>query len=900
VIRALLAGFLAVLPVAGAAQSPSPAPSASAPSAAAPPVAQRTLANGLHVVVVEDHAAAVVQTAMWYRFGSLDETRGRTGLAHGLEHMMFRGTHAVSGGGLDDIAARLGAAVNANTAEDYTHFYTVLPADKAELAIRLEADRMRGLLLRQSDWAVEKGAVLSEYDNDFSQPVFRLTSAVRAQLWAGSPYAHSALGVRADVVRSTAADLRRYYDAWYGPRNATLIVTGDVAPDAVFAAAERWFAPIAPLPARPQTVPPVPVAAPKPSVAMNGEYPYAVVDLAYRIPGDLDPDAAATQIFASLINNERSAFYDALVLSNKTIGYTAYPDTALHAGTFHVLLYVTPGRKPEDARAAFESTLARVRANGVDPDLLAAAKTSFARQAVYARDSIAGLGDRFGYAYGVEGHDPAVDDALIAALDPAAMKTAVDKWFAAPQVAGVLTPRAVKPGATPGAPPSSGVSDDFSKRAPAGPVILAPWVRDALREPPRIASHVDPRTFTLPNGLRLYVQPVRANATVFVSGNVELSPSFDPSGRQGLGGLASALVAYGSAKYDFAAQRKLADALGADVQLGASFTGHALAPDLDRVLDLLADGVRHPAFPAKYVGLVKAQEIASISQRDVNPDYRADRAFASLLYAPGDPALRQESMASVASIGVPDLRAYAARYFRPDRTTLVVAGDVDPDAVRASVERAFGSWANAGPRPDAHAPPLPKPHTAARYVAAERESVSVRMGQPAIARTSPDFYAFNLLNGVLGAGGSFDTRLMHEIRERRGLVYGVSSTLTATRERGLFQIDLSASPSNVGAAVSLARAEVRRLTREPVTAAELARTKQKLIASTLVGEESTQAIVERVDNIARNRLPANYYGTLNQRYGSLDAARLLAVAKRYLRPDAFVTVYEGPVRATRR
>jgi zinc protease len=906
VIRTLLAAVLAVLPVAGAAQAPSPAPGtvssspAAAPTAAAPPVAQRTLANGLRVVVVEDHAAAVVQTAMWYRFGSLDETRGRTGLAHALEHMMFRGTRQVSGGGLDDIAARLGAAVNANTAEDYTHYYTVLPADKAELAIRLEADRMRGLLLRESDWAVEKGAVLSEFDNDFSQPVFRLTSAVRARLWSGSPYAHSALGERADVVRSTAADLRRYYDAWYGPRNATLVVTGDVMPDAVFAAAERWFGAIAAQQPRPQTAAPVPLASPKPNVAMSGEYPYAVVDLAYRIPGDLDPDAAATQLFASLVNNERSAFYQALVTSKRTIGYTAYPDTALHAGIFHVLLYVTPGVKPEDARAAFESTLARVRANGVDPDLLAAAKTAFARQAVYARDSIAGLGDRFGYAYGVEGHDPAVDDALMAAIDPAAMNAAVAKWFGAPQVAGVLRPRAAKPGAAPGAPPSSGVSDDFSKRAPAGPIVVAPWVRDALREPPRIASHVDPRTFTLPNGLRLYVQPVRTNPTVFVSGNVELSPSFDPPDRSGLGGIASALVAYGSANYDFAAQRKLADALGAELQLGASFSAHGLAPDLDRLLDVLADGVRRPAFPAKYVGLVKAQEIASISQRDANPDYRADRAFASLIYAPRDTALRQATMASVAAIDVPSLRAYAAHYFRPDRTTIVVAGDVEPEAVRASVERAFGGWANAGPRPAAHALPLPKPRSAARYVAAERDSVSVRMGQPAIARTSPDFYAFNLLNGVLGAGGSFDTRLMHEIRERRGLVYGVSSSLSATRERGIFQVDLSASPQNVGAAVALARAEVRRMTREPVAASELARTKQKLIASTLVGEESTQAILERVDNIARNRLPPNYYATLTQRYASIDPARVLAVAKRYLHPDAFVTVYEGPVRPARR
>src|SRR5450432_332742 len=119
VCAALAALLLLVTPVSTGAQSPAPMPSPSAP----PAVASRTLANGLHVYVVEDHAAAVVQTAMWYRFGSLYEHAGKTGLAHGLEHMMFRGTTDISGGGLDDIGARLGAIVNANTAEDYTHFY---------------------------------------------------------------------------------------------------------------------------------------------------------------------------------------------------------------------------------------------------------------------------------------------------------------------------------------------------------------------------------------------------------------------------------------------------------------------------------------------------------------------------------------------------------------------------------------------------------------------------------------------------------------------------------------------------------------------------------------------------------------------------------------------------------
>src|SRR6202022_3218157 len=154
----------------------------------------------------------------------------------------------------------------------------------------------------------------------------------------------------------------------------------DVDPATVFSAAERWFGPIAAAPLPDRAPLPAPVAKPQPSVAMTGESPYTVVDLAYRIPGDLDAGAAATQLFANLVNNERSTFYKALVESKLTLGYNAYADTALHQGAFHVILNVTPGVTPQAARAAFEGALAHVRTNGVDPALLTAAKTAYARQ----------------------------------------------------------------------------------------------------------------------------------------------------------------------------------------------------------------------------------------------------------------------------------------------------------------------------------------------------------------------------------------------------------------------------------------------------------------------------------------------------------------------------------------
>jgi zinc protease len=854
----------------------------------------RTLANGLRVVVVEDHAAPVVQTAVWYRFGSLDEQPGKTGLAHALEHMMFRGTRAISGGGLDEIGARLGAVINADTREDTTHFYFIMPADRLDLALRIEADRMRGLLLRERDWELEKGAVLSEYDNDESQPLFALGRAVRAAAYPGSPYARLPLGVRADVVRSTAADLRAYYDRYYAPNDATLVVTGDVRAETVFAEAQADFGALArrPVPA-PRALPP-PGTVRRSALTISADYPYTAIDLTYRIPGDLDRDAAATQILANIINNTRSAFYTNLVLSKLTLGYSASADTALHAGTLQMLLVVTPGVKPADARAAYERTLAAMLRDGIDPDLLAAAKTADTRQAVYARDSISGLGDRYGYALGVEGHDPAIDDRETEALDAATVNAAARTYLARPTVVGTLVPR-TSDGRAGAAPTSSSVSDSFSKRPPSGAIVIAPWARAALERPLRLGSNVEPVAYTLPNGLRLLVQPVHANPTVFVSGTIEVSPAFDPPGQTGLGSLTSTLMSYGGTKYDFLAQQKVGDDLAADISLGFSFGAHGLARDLPTLLDVLADGERAPAFPQRYVSYARDQEIAAISERDRNPDARADRAFARALYAPGDPALRDETAGSLAQVSRRRIQAYAARYLRPDHTTLIVAGDVDPDAVRAQVERAFGDWQNAGTVPSTLLPPLPPTKRAITIVPAQRPAVSVRLGERAVGRLSPDFYPLTLLNEILGADGTFDTRLMREIRVKRGLVYGVSSTLAVTRERGILEIDLSAAPRDVQAAVRLVKENVARLTREPVAQAELTNERTKLIASTLVSEESTQSLVARCDSIARFKLPLDYFRTFAARYARYTPVDLLKAAKRYFRPNDFAEVYVGGI-----
>jgi len=870
---------------AGAAQSTVPAPQS------------RTLANGLKVVVIEDHAAPVAQVHMWYRFGALDETPGKTGLAHALEHMMFRGTHDLSSAGLDDMTARFGGEVNAQTENEITHYYFVIPADRVDTIVHLEADRMRNLKLDAADWNIERGAVLGEYAEKHSNPVSSFIFNVNQRVYPGSRLGATSLGAKADIEKATVADLRRYYDAWYRPNNATLVVTGDVDAAAVFAEAQRYFGPIAsaPLPARRQYALHPATAT---SYTERSNFPYTMVDEAYAAPGDAKPyehDQVRNDVALGAMFNPRGPFR-ALVEQGLVLGYNPTPLEDRRASVVHVMLVVAPGHKPAEVRAAYEKIMAGVLAKGLDADLFDASKRSQLASMTYARDSIVGLGDAIGANMVFPGDtDPSEFDALYGAITRDEATAVARRVYAKASVVAVLQPGGFN--AAEAQPPSSvtsSVTDSFGDRTSNGPLVQPAWMKAALAKPLALRSAVDPVVTTLPNGLRLLVQRVATNPTVFVDGLVRTSPTFDPRGKEGLGEVTSALMDWGSAKYDYDAQRKLADDRAADISFGTTFSAHGRATDFPALLDALADDVRHPLLPASKFDLVRSQLAAFAGRRALQAGYEAQRQFDAALYPVGDPVLRVPTERSIGAVTLDDVKAYHAQYARPDLTTLVVVGDVDPAQVAQQVQRAFGDWAASGPKPDPHLPSIPLPAPQTRVVTTASQDVAVQLGAPALPRTSPDFDPLTLANAIYGANGSLESRLFREVREKRGLVYGASSSLEANRDRGTFTVSFSAVPSKIDAAEALVRAELKRMQTDEVSAEELARAKTRVVASQLNAEQATASIATDLLRIGLDDLPPSYYATLADRYASITAADVRRAAQTYFHPDNLVEVRIGP------
>ena len=861
------------------------------------PVTEHTLSNGLKVVVAQSHAVPVVEVAMWYGFGASEETPGKTGLAHALEHMMFRGTPSLSDAGLDDVIARIGAQVNAETNTDVTHFYALVPRSRLPLWLGIEADRMQHLALLPSLWKLERGAVLQEYDSDYSDPTSRLVMAVnRAAYGSGDALGRGALGIRSDIVRATAADLRAYYERWYAPNNAVLVIAGDVKPAEAFAMAERAFGKIPRKRIPPENTKP-PIVHSGQTIVQHGEVPFATVDLAYAIPGQIDRRVIAPILIALAAESARSPIRSALINSQIALQYSTTPVLTVRGSMFHVLITLAPGHTLQQARNAWESSFRETFIDNYPAELIDAAKRDAILQDVYDADSLTGLGDLVGNSFGVEhGSYPNRDNADIAHETQQQIQSAARTMFAKPTVVAYLEPRNAKPGAAAAPNAHAGaISDTFSGRVPTGKIVEAPWIVAAVRNPSPIVSHVAPVAYTLPNGLRLLVQEAHDNPTVSIAGVVRNSPRSDPEGKEGTSEIMSAMLSYGSAGYDFDTQRRIADNLGADISYGTSFGARGLARDFPQLLDLLADDLKEPSFPSEFFPLIRGSIRSQIGRRDYDPQYRALRAFDEALFPPGDPALRIPTARSLDSITLDDVRTLASRLLRPEDTTIVVVGDVRADVVRDEVSAALGTWQAQGAPIDLSMPPLPEPKGGAIDIRAQASNVTVRMGEPAIGRSSADFDAFTILNEIFG-GNSFDSRLFKDVRMRSGLVYSVFSGLEASRDRGVFEIGLQSSPQNVARAVSLVKSEMRRMQDEPVSQAELERVRTRIVGQTVIAEQDKSTLVSDLLNIAENDLPLDYYATLSQRYAAIGSATVQRMAKTYFRPSHLVEVYEGALR----
>ncbi len=868
------------------------APAAAAHGPAEPEVLRATLSNGLRLVVVSDPLAPVVTTEINYLVGSNEAPEGFPGTAHALEHMMFRGSPGLSADQLAYVSAAMGGEFNADTQQTVTQYFFTVPAEDLDVALRVEATRMRGLLPDDSLWENERGAIEQEVSRDLSNPQYQVYTQLLAAIFRGTPYAHDALGTRASFGKTSGADLRRFHDAWYAPNNAILVVAGDVHPARVLAEAKQLFGdiPARPLPARPEIeLEPVEPA----TLRLVTDLPYGLAVVAYRLPGSASADWAAARVLSDVLSSPRGSLY-ALVPAGKAL-YAGFQVQGLPDASLGFALAAFPAAADgQTVLREVREVLAADRTSGLPPELVEAAKRRALAEHEFERNSVSGLAQEWSRALAVDGRES--PDELARAIErvtPAQvdrlLRQALDPDHA---VVAVLTPA---PSGKPVASKGFGGAESFRPASPK-PVALPSWAAGALKRLAVPTPAVHPVVSRLPSGLRLIVERETISRTVTVLGLVQSEPDVEaPPGQEGVEEVLNGLFEYGTEELDRLAFQKALDDIGATLSAGAEFSLEVLPGDLERGLELLADDLVRPALPEKAFEVVRAQTADAVAGALESPDWLTQHALQEALFPPGDPSLRHATPESVKALTLEQVRAYHARVFRPDVTTLVVIGDVAPARARALVAKAFGTWCAGGPKPPTRLPPVPLNHASASVVPdASRVQSSVTLSETlGLTRAHPDYYALALGNQVLG-GGFYATRLYRDLREERGLVYTVQTALDVSVTRGTYSVAFGADPENVARARQVVVRDLEAMRRAPVTPGELRAAQAALLRAVQLEESSVSRIGLGMLHRVQEEKPLDEPIRAARRWLALDARAVQAAFRRWIRPEDLVEVVEGP------
>ncbi len=886
-----LLGLMLALFFLGAAAPVTPA--AGAGGGSEPAVLRATLENGLQVVVVRNALAPAATVVVNYKVGSNEEPEGFPGMSHALEHMMFRGSPGLEAAQLANIAAAMGGNFNAATSQTATQYFFTVPAGDLEVALRVEATRMRGVLSTSALWNLEKGAMMEEVGQNLSTPEYLFYNQLLEAMFSGTPYAHDPLGTRESLKNMTGAMLKKFHDDWYPPNNAILVIVGDVDPSGSLAQVKRLFGGIPPrkIPARPE----VDLKPVRPqTMELATDKPYGLYIVAFRMPGYDSPDYAAAQVLSDVLASRRGTLYG-LVPQGKALDMDFDSYTLPQSGVAFAAAAFPQGADVKALAADVRAALAGVVGGGVPEDLVEAAKLHRIADAELQKNSVEGLAMSWSHALAVQGRSSPDEEVEAIRKVSASDVNRVARTFITldTAVTAVLSPQAS------GRPVSGrgfGGKESFTPKK-LKPVPLPPWAKESLGRLSIPKSTLKPVVTMLPNGIRLIVQSQQVSDTVSVYGHVRNRPELqEPRGQDGVSDVLDELFSYGTESLDRVAFLKALDDIGAQASGGADFSLQVLTGHFDRGIELLADNVLRPALPEPAFKIVRQQLASETAGRLKSPDYLADRALLSSLYPDGDPKLRQTTPKTLSSLDIKDVRNYYDSVFRPDMTTIVVMGNIPPDAAKAAVEKHFGWWSTPGtPRPQTLLPPVPLSVASSTVVPnATRVQDKVVMAQTlGLNRAHPDFYALRLGNGVLG-GAFYATRLYRDLRANEGLVYYVSSDFEVNQSRAVYSVEFACDPKNVARARAIVTRNLKDMGTRQVSPDELRQAKAMLLRAIPLSESSVDTIALGFIRRVELDLPLDEPTRAAGRYVKLSAEQIRKAFARWVRPNALSEVVQGP------
>jgi len=854
--------------------------------------------NNLTVLLKEDHSAPVATFMVTYNVGSRNEAIGYTGSTHLLEHLMFKGSRKFNTdkeNSVFQLLQSLGSRMNATTWLDRTNYYETMPSEHLETAIEIEADRMRNAFIKEADRQAEMTVVRNEFERGQNNPFSVLDEHIWATAYLAHPYHHSTIGWKSDIENVSIERLKKFYDTFYWPNNATVTMVGDFEKEKALALVKKHFGRI---PKSREEIPKVYTEEPKQEgqrrVLLKRAGQQGVVGVAHKTPSATHEDAPNFLVLSSILSSgKNSRFYKNITDKGLTTSVFIWDSLFRDPGLFAVYANLTPGTDHQKVEDLVMAEYEKIKEDGVTEEEVEKAKAQLIASMKFGQDG------SFAVAGGLNEAIASGDwtlfttyDEKLSGVTKETVKAVVEKYFLEDlSTIGHFIPKV------------SG--EQQTKRGPSNATELAQMKKQYFSEEEEskgpLASQIEDSEPV--KGVRLLTLK-RGTGVVTLTGSFLGGDIFAPSENKRIPDVVVSMLDQGTTKSSkFEISNKI-EKVGARLSFSNGkarvvFNGKFLSEDTALIVGLLSEQLQFPAFNEEDLAKTKKRMITAYKKSKESTRGNAINNMLKGFYSENHqnaPDNADESIKNVEKITTEDLKAYHEENYGKGSMVIVAVGDVDHASLSATIKKNFGEWKDSPLEEKKETQKGTKNAGKAYVTMQDKTSTDFLVGIPlGINRDHPDYRPLFVASYILG--GNFSARLMQTVRVKEGLTYGIRSSMSGfgNDTDGYWYVGGTFSPDLLSKGESSTLREIKKWAQDGVTQKEVDTTKSTLTGSFKVGFDTTRGLAGGILSAVIDWEDLSYVDEMPNMINSVTLEQVNAAIKKYISIGDLYEVAAGSI-----
>ncbi|MFQ6676931.1 MAG: M16 family metallopeptidase [Fidelibacterota bacterium] len=875
------------------------------------------LDNGLTVILHEDKSDPIVGVAIQYHVGSNREIPGRTGFAHLFEHMLFQESQHVGQDQFFKKIQNVGGTLNGGTWEDGTVYYEIVPKNALETVLWMESDRMGWLLstVTQSSFENQQEVVQNEKRQRVDNRPYGYNNyiIIKNLYPEGHPYNWTVIGELEDLQNATLKDVRDFYEKWYGPNNATMVIAGDINKRQVKKFVEKYFGEIKSGPVFEDPKPiPVQLNETKKLYYEDNFASSPRLTMVFPTVDQRHPDAAALELFGQLLGDGKKAPLYKVIVEEKKLAPTLYSYNGAQeiAGTFKIVVNAFPTSNLTEVESAIHESFSRFEIDGFTDEDLERLKAKYETGFYRGISSVLSKGFQLAQYNEYYGSPDAIAEELQKVLDVNMddIKRVYKKYIKGQNyVMTSFVPKGKVDLAADGSVFFPVQEEKIVEKSAKETIVNSidieniPSLFDRSVEPvdgPQPRLHL-PRIwhYAYKNGVSIYGTKHDELPLINFGIQIEGGILLDDQEKVGVANLISDLMMQGTANRTPIELEEAIDALGSSITM---YTGKetigvevtTLKRNFEATLALVEEILFEPRWDETEFDRVKRETAEAIKRRASVPSAIASKVFNKLLYK--NHILANETVGTVEAldlIKLDDLKNYYAKNFSADLATITIVGDISRSQALKAFRGLVNKWEIKKVTFPKYELPQPESDPKVYFVDVPNAKQSeIRIGYLGLARTDPDFFPATVMNMKLG--GNFSGNVNLVLREEKGFTYGARTRFTGTKFLGKFTASSGVQSNTTEESINIFK-ELMTAYRDPISSEDLEFTKNVLLKSNARRFETLGALRGMIDNIATYNLPFDYINDQENIIRQMTIESHNELAQKWIRPDEMIYLVVG-------